>query len=146
MRRLVSVALCVGLVGCATLPEKFQPSLTERYGVIKAGNGIFIESIDDNHLGLGIYGYKGDIRVVPGEHVIGMHYDSPGFLAHYSGSKLFLTVQVKEGARHHLGAEITRQFGVQQTWRPVVTGEEAIEGYWQNKGMTVPRPEGTGSS
>ena len=134
MRMALGIVLCVGLVGCATLPEKQQPSLEEPYGTIKAGNGIFIEHVDDKHMGLGIYGYKGDIRVAPGEHVIGMHYDSPGFLAHYAGSKLLLPVTVKEGMRYHIGAEIARRFGVQQTWKPTVTKEEAIEGYWEKKG------------
>ena len=124
--------------GCATFPQEFQPSLEEPYGTIKAGNGIFIEHVDDKHLGLGIYGYKGDIRVSPGEHVIGMHYDSPGLLAHYSGSKLLLTVNVKEGVRHYIGAEITRKWGVPQIWTPTVSKEEEIEGYWKNKDAAYP--------
>ena len=134
MRSVLCVALCVGLAGCATMPEKFQPSLNEPYGTIRAGNGIFIEHVDDKHLGLGIYGYKGDIRVAPGEHVIGMHYDSPGLLAHYSGSKLLLPVTVKEGMRHHVEAEVTRKWGIPQTWKPMVAKEEEIEGYWEKRG------------
>ena len=62
---VLGLVLCLGVVGCATLQEKFQPSLEEFYGIIKAGNGIFIEHVDDKHLGFGIYGYKGDIRVSP---------------------------------------------------------------------------------
>lgn len=133
MKTVLGLILCFGLVGCATMPEKFQPALDEPYGTIKAGNGTFIEHVDDKHLGLGIYGYKGDIRVSPGEHVIGMHYDSPGFLAHYSGSKLLLPVNVEEGVRHHIEVEITRKWGVQETWRPTVARKEEIEGYWENK-------------
>ena len=133
MRIVMSVILVLGLVGCATLPEKFQPSLRENYGIIKAGNGIFIESIDDKHLSLGIYGYKGDIRVYPGEHVIGMHYDSPGIFAHYSGSKSLMTVNVKEGTRYYIGADITRKFGIPQTWKPLIIKEEEIEDYWKSR-------------
>ena len=114
MRIVLGLALCLEIVGCATMPEKFQPSLEEPYRAIKARNGIFIEHVDDKHLGLGIYGYKGDVRVSSGEHVFGIHYDSPGLLFHYSGSKLLLTVNVKEGTRYHLGTEITRQFGFQE--------------------------------
>lgn len=132
-RILLGLILSIGLAGCATLPEKFQPSLDEPYGFIKAGNGIFIEHIDDKYLSFGLYGCKRDIRISPGEHTIGMHYNSPGLLASYSGSKLLLPVNVKEGIRYHIEAEITRKWGVQQTWKPTVAKEEGIDGYWKNK-------------
>ena len=50
MRIVLGLVLCLGIAGCATLPEKFQPSLEEPYGTIKAGNGIFIESIDEKEI------------------------------------------------------------------------------------------------
>ena len=133
MRMIIALVLYLGIGGCATLPQESQPSLKESYGIIKAGNGIFFESIDEKHFGLGLYGYKGDVRVYPGEHVIQMHYDSPGILVHYSGSKLPLTINVKEGKRYYIGAEVTRNWGVSQSWKPIVVKEEEIEGYGKNK-------------
>ncbi len=129
MRVILGLILCLGMTGCATLPEKFQPSLQESYGAIKAENGIFIESIDNKHVNFGLYGYKGDIRVSPGERAVAMHYSSPGILASYSSSTLLMTINIKEGIRYRIGPEITRKWGVQQSWQPVILKEEEIETY-----------------
>jgi hypothetical protein len=136
-------SLTIGIVfllfvsGCATLPEKLQPSLGEKYGAINAQQGIFIEKIDDKNLSWGIYGYKGDIRVAPGKHIIEAHYNSPGIAANYSGGKLPLEIEVKEGVRYYIAAEIKREkeflMNVPKTWRPIVVKEEEIEGYWSDR-------------
>ena len=129
MKVAIGLILCLTLVGCATIPEGFQPSLNESYGIIKPENGIYIENVDEKHMNFGIYGYKGDMRVSPGTHSIGLHYDSPGVFAHYTGSKLTLSVDVKEGKRYYIGADITRKLGFPVEWKPMVTKEEKIEGY-----------------
>ena len=48
-----------------------------------------------------------------------------------------LEIDVKEGMRYYIGAEIKKEkdffINVPKTWRPVVVKEEEIEGYFENR-------------
>ena len=130
--RSVFVCLVFFLTGCATLSQNLQPSLNEPYGMIKSKNGVFFENIDEKHFGLGIYGYGGDVRLTPGDHIVGLHFDSAEFLVHHTGSKVSFPINVEEGKRYYIGVEMLSSdfFGGQ--WKPKVIKVENIEGYRNN--------------
>ena len=129
MQKILFLIFCVVLSSCATLSERYQPSLNEPYGVIKSKNGIFFENIDEKHFGLGIYGYGGDVRLSPGDHILGMHFDEAKGFVHMTGNKASFPIHIEEGKRYYIGVEMLNQNFFGGSWKPIILKVEDIQGY-----------------